>query len=70
MMQKTIGKCIESYYDKAKDLLMSAFSEFLKAVELSIASQFIDFRPMVRTIFDKKAIHRIGCGYKQKALDR
>ena len=27
-------------------------------------------KAMVRTIFDKKAIHRIGCHYKQSAPDR
>ncbi|MBM0744649.1 transposase [Phormidium sp. CLA17] len=42
------------------------FPPLALAYLLSYASSL----PMVRTIFDKKAIHRIGCSYKEKAPDR
>ena len=38
-------------------------------IELSVDKTQIKLRSMVRTIFDKKAIHRIGCHYKQSAPD-
>ena len=44
--------------------------EILENILLDVAVNHEAIISMVRTIFDKKAIHRIGCGYKQKALDR
>ena len=43
--------------------------EVPRATHIPIRFKSIDYITMVRTIFDKKAIHRIGCHYKQSAPD-
>ena len=44
-------------------------SAFAINLDKSLENFEIQVQTMVRTIFDKKAIHRIGCHYKQSAPD-
>ena len=58
------------YFSDDSSITLNSFEELITYNEVRpLVSVAVDLT-MVRTIFDRKAIHRIGCHYKQSAPDR